>query len=67
LLVAFAGLALVSRRIVNNRQASELLTLQTELATAKKNKPRPKDRYSNSIDLSESRAIDEARANEALD
>jgi hypothetical protein len=34
LLVAFAGLALISGRIVNNRQAAQLLTLQTELATA---------------------------------
>jgi hypothetical protein len=35
LLVAFAGIALISGRVVNNRQSTDLLTLRRELADAK--------------------------------
>jgi hypothetical protein len=68
LLVAFAGVALISGRIVNNRQAAQSLTLQTELATAK---GKQADAERSLLELQkligEPRTIDEQRANEILD
>jgi hypothetical protein len=68
LLVAFAGLALVSGRIVNNRQATQLVTLETQLATAKRTQAEAEKSLLELQQLiREPRKIDEKRANEILD
>jgi len=68
LLVAFAGLALVSGRIVNNRQAAQSLTLQTELATARRKQAEAeKSLLELQQPVREPRTIDEQRAHEILD
>jgi hypothetical protein len=68
LLVAFAGLALVSGRIVNNRQAAQSLTLQTELATARRKQAEAERSLLELQQLvREPRTIDEQRAHEILD